>query len=117
MTDRPLYRYAARFVRAVDGDTVELVLQLGFNIELTDHVRLFGVNTPELHGPDAAKAREAKQFVEAWFTGTGPLYIQSDRFNSREKYGRILATIFRGTDPVSLNERLVIVGLATPMQD
>src|SRR3954471_1847956 len=97
-----LYRYAARPVRAVDGDTIEIALILGFNIEFTDHVRLFGINTPEIVGPDATRAREAKLFTASWLAETlvkgSRLYIESNRFNSREKYGRILATVFREGD-------------------
>lgn len=106
-----LYRYAARPIRAVDGDTIEVTLILGFNVEMTDHVRLFAVNTPELVGEDAARAREAKAFTAAWLADASKLYIESKRFNSREKYGRILAVVFRDDDAVSLNAALIVAGL------
>lgn len=112
---RPLYRYTARPLRAVDGDTIEVVLQLGFNIELTDHVRLFGINTPEVVGADAARGHEAKLFTALWLNGASRLYVESNRFNAREKYGRILATVFRDDDAVSLNDALLVAGLAVPM--
>lgn len=110
-----LYRYTARPVRAIDGDTVQVILVLGFNIELTEHVRLFGLNTPELVGADAARGREAKAFTTAWMDLSLKLFVQSNRFNEREKYGRILATVFRDSDPTSLNDALLTAGLAVRM--
>lgn len=107
-----LYRYSAHPVRAVDGDTIEVILDLGFNIQLLDHVRLFGLNTPELDGPEAERGQEAMDFTASWIAGAIRLYIESNKFNSREKYGRILATVFRDEDVVSLNVALVKAGLA-----
>lgn len=115
MTDRPLYRYAASLVRVVDGDTVVLEIDLGFNIRHRAHVRLFGVNTPELRAPTKSAGLDAKMFAATWFWGAPPLYIESNRYDEREKYGRILATIFRADDPVSLNDALLSAGLAVPM--
>ena len=44
----PAYRYRAKLVRVVDGDTIDLDIDLGFYIRITERVRLEGVNTPEI---------------------------------------------------------------------
>lgn len=111
-----LHRYTARPIRAVDGDTIVATLVLGVNVELAEeHVRLFGVNTPELVGADAVRGKAAKVFTTLWIDQALKLYLLSNEFKPREKYGRILATVFRDDDPISLNDALVAAGLAAPM--
>ncbi|MCK4429246.1 MAG: hypothetical protein KAU95_02630, partial [Candidatus Aenigmarchaeota archaeon] len=44
----PDYKYKAKLVRVVDGDTIEVVMDLGFYIQLKEKLRLAGVNTPEI---------------------------------------------------------------------
>jgi micrococcal nuclease len=114
MTDRPLYRYQARLIRVIDGDTVVLEIDLGFRCSIHDqHVRLFGVDTPELNGPDAMKAVDARQFTTMWFRDAPRVYIESYRDREeQDSFGRILARVYREGDPVSLNDRLLAAGKA-----
>ena len=46
----PAYRYRAEVGRVVDGDTIDAVIDLGFYIEITERLRLEGLDTPEIHG-------------------------------------------------------------------
>jgi micrococcal nuclease len=111
-----LWRYRANAVRVIDGDTIVMDIDLGFRIMiLSEPVRLAGINTPELVGTDAARARQAKEFVEAWLSDDPTLYVQTQLAHEREKYGRILATVHRQNDPVSLNDRLLDADLAVRM--
>lgn len=106
-----LYRYACRLVRVIDGDTIVVEVDLGFNQWMhNQHVRLFGINTPELIGKDRLAALKAKQFVESW-AKERQLYLHSRRYDEREKYGRILASVFRD-DGACLNDDLLRAGLA-----
>ena len=106
-----LYRYAAKLVRVVDGDTVVLDIDLGFRIRLQDYVRLHGVNAPEIFGANATPAgRAAMVFTCAWFENDPQLYLQSHGLNEREKYGRVLGTIYRDGDAISLNAALIYSG-------
>lgn len=107
-----LWRYRAKAVRVVDGDTVVLEVDLGFRIVLTEPVRLAGINTPELIGKDSVRAHEAKAFTQDWLNADPVLYIRTELVREREKYGRILATIYREDDSVSLNDALVKADLA-----
>lgn len=110
-----LWFYRCQVVRVVDGDTILLRLDLGFHVELVEPVRLDGINTPELIGADADKAREAKRFVEEWLAAEGQLYVQTRLIREREKFGRILGTIWRAGDLVSLNQALLEGGHAKEM--
>jgi micrococcal nuclease len=78
-------------------------------------VRLYGINTPELHSPvpeDRVKAQQAKSFLMG-FLGTKYLTIKTEK-DKTEKYGRYLAVIFADADPVAVNQKLLDAGLAVP---
>lgn len=107
-----MYRYAVQeVVRVVDGDTVDLKLDLGFHIVMTDRFRLAGIDTPELTDPDPnvrARAQQAKEFTRQWLSANGPyqaVTIKSDHF------GRWLAYLHNANDDL-LNTDLLNAGLA-----
>src|SRR4051812_39086716 len=101
MNDRPLYRYSAKLIRVIDGDTVVLEIDLGFRHHIHDQrVRLLGVNAPELHGSTVLKGVEAQEFTRAWFRGSVSVYIESYRDEEVDHFGRILAVVYREGDPV-----------------
>ncbi len=52
-----MFEYRARLVRVVDGDTLDLTLDLGFGIIRTDRFRLFGLNAPELSTGEGIRGR------------------------------------------------------------
>lgn len=111
--ENALWRYRAKAVRVIDGDTVVMDIDLGFHtIILSEPVRLAGINTSELIGKDSVRAHEAKAFTQEWLSADPTLYIQTQLPHEREKYGRVLATIYREDDPVSLNEALLKAALA-----
>jgi micrococcal nuclease len=111
-----LWRYRANAIRVIDGDTIVMDIDLGFRtMILSEPVRLAGINTPELIGADTVRARQAKKFVEVWLSDDPALYIQTQLLHEREKYGRVLATVHRHNDPVSLNDRLLDADLAVRM--
>lgn len=105
-----LYQYRITPLRVVDGDTLQISADCGFQICMTDFVRLNGVDTPELHGSDAIRGKAAKAFTEAWVAAGKTFFLISDKYDEREKYGRILGRIYRDADPVSLNVALVEAG-------
>lgn len=116
MTDRPLYRYQAKLIRVIDGDTVVLEIDQGFKQFRHDqHARLLRVNAPELHGPEASKGLDAQMFTQTWFMGHPAVYIESYRDREVDSFGRILVIIYREGDPVSLNDALLTAGKAVQM--
>lgn len=114
-----MFEYACKIENVVDGDTLDIVMDLGFNIILRERVRLLGVNTPEVFGPkacDAGKAASAftKQWVADQQTKSGHFLYTSDKYNAREKYGRCLGRIsFVSEAGVEvLNDALIAKGWA-----
>lgn len=99
--------------RIVDGDTVDLTLDLGFSIAIRQRVRLLGVNTPEIASKDASekvRAKAAKDFTGAWLGRQSRLIAHTTK---DDKYGRILARIV-GDDGATVNDALLDAKLAVP---
>lgn len=114
-----MFEYAAQVVRVVDGDTLDVVFDLGFGVTYRSVVRLYGINTPETHGPKAKvegeAGKNATQFVNEWLGKvSGRVRIRSydARPIKQEKYGRWLGAVVREGDTTTLNDALVEAGHA-----
>lgn len=99
-----MYRYEARLIRWVDGDTADLDVDLGFHLSHAIRVRLFGVDCPELHTPEG---KSALAFVLGIVPVGSAVEIVTVK-DRTEKYGRYLASIYR--DGESVVERLIAAG-------
>lgn len=103
-----MFTYKAELLRVVDGDTLDLKVDLGFDIFTHMRFRLFGVDTPEIRTRDLKEKEwglRAKEFVVQTFAENGNKCIVNTQKDAKEKYGRYLATIvFRDK---SLNDMLV----------
>jgi micrococcal nuclease len=90
-----IYIYRAELIRVVDGDTVEIMIDLGFDTSRKERFRLYGIDAPEINtlAGKAAKAWlwEALQPLEAIYVQT----IQLETKAKRDKYGRFLAVLYR----------------------
>jgi micrococcal nuclease len=112
MTTPYTFRLAS-VARVVDGDTIDLDLDLGFSITLRQRVRLIGIDAPEVRTRDAAeKARgqAAAAHVVRWFERPGQVLVTTTK---DDKYGRMLADLYREGEP-SLCTELLTLGLAVP---
>ena len=90
-----MYNYKAKVTRVIDGDTIEVMVDLGFNVLTQVRLRLLGVDTPELRSKDASERRRAKEAV----TQLEELGVRRDakiNIHSRKtgKYGRWLADVY-----------------------
>ena len=107
--------YSAKLLSVIDGDTVDLSIDLGFNIHHRVRVRLYGVDTPESRTTDKvekAAGLKSKEFVKSWFDANPKLVIQTMK-DKNEKYGRILANVYADENKNEcLNEKLVSEGFA-----
>jgi len=115
-TKHNLYTYKVRrVVKVVDGDTLDLEIDLGFHIYHTIRVRLARINTPEIFGvskdsEEYKRGMQAKVFVDNWLKATKELYIKTYK-DSKGKYGRYLAEIYNENGEC-LNDILLEKGLA-----
>ncbi len=107
-----MYTYKALLMRVIDGDTIEVMVDLGFNVLTKQVLRLNNIDTAEIYRPTNNEEKElgieAKKFVED-FIGDSELTIKT---NKTGKYGRWLADVF--VEGESLNEALVDNGFSKP---
>ena len=89
-----MYEYRCEIVRVVDGDTVDINIDLGFGVWLNDErVRLMGVDTPESRTSDKVEklfGYAAKAFVEAALPVGSMQQLATKKYDSKGKFGRIL---------------------------
>jgi len=104
---KPDYTYKAKLVRVIDGDTVDLLVDLGHRITIKERYRLSGINTPEVRGKEREAGLAAKRFL-MWELRED-LVIQTD-LDKKGKYGRYLATLY--VDGRNINQALVDAGHA-----
>lgn len=103
---RELYFYNAVVDKVVDGDTLDVTIDLGFNIWIKERLRLYGINCPETRTKDSAEKErglKAKKYVMNHIKATGG-EIQIQSFG-KGKYGRVLAEVWAGKN--NINELLV----------
>lgn len=92
--------YGATVLGVVDGDTVDLMVDLGFKVHHKIRVRLYGVNTPESRTKDLKEKElglKAKAFTKDWLDKHQWVYINTIP-DKNDKYGRILAKIYSSED-------------------
>ena len=105
--------------RVVDGDTIDVTIDLGFDLYKKERVRVAGVDTPEKRtrnleekalGIDATGWLKAK--LEETIKGDEELLIRTELKGGVGKYGRLLGWLYVGESDVSLNEQMITEGYA-----
>jgi micrococcal nuclease len=107
---QPDYIYEAIVIHIVDGDTVDLRVDLGFRVQRTDRFRLYGINAPEMRGIDKELGRQARAALETMIPVGSPILIKTHR--GMDKYGRWLAEILTPDSASTVNELMVARGFA-----
>ena len=110
------YIYRVKSVnKVVDGDTIDVDIDLGFDVSLAKRVRLAGVDTPESRTKDEYEKKlgiEAKEWLKHHLEGAKDILIKTELPDSTEKYGRILGWLYVNNELVSLNEKMIHEGYA-----
>ena len=111
-----MYEYYVRKVdNVVDGDTIDVLIDLGFDILFASRVRLAGIDTPESRTKDIAEKAlglEAKEYLKKALKDAKSVVIKTEKMDSSEKYGRILGWVYINGDTVSLNDMMINDGYA-----
>ena len=100
--------------RIIDGDTVDLDIDLGFSITISHRVRLKGIDAAETRTKDLEEKAEgikARLWLEKELSREGEWTIET---NKEDKYGRILGTLYLVGDSVTVNEKMLAEGIVKP---
>jgi micrococcal nuclease len=111
-----MYEYHVKKVtNVVDGDTIDVEIDLGFDISFSSRVRLAGIDTPESRTTNKAEkvlGLEAKEYVKSKIKDAKDVVIKTEKMDSSENYGRILGWLFLDGSKVSVNEQMIADGYA-----
>ena len=111
-----MYEYFVKEVKnVVDGDTIDVIIDLGFDILFASRVRLAGIDTPESRTTDKAEKAlgiEAKEYLKKQLKDAKSVVIRTEKMDSSEKYGRILGWVYVNGDSESLNNKMINDGYA-----
>ncbi len=107
--------------KVLDGDTIDVVIDLGFDLAKTERVRIAGVDTPEKRTrnlEEKALGLDATNWLKDKLTqtikGEDELVVRTELVGGVGKYGRLLGWLYVGDSDVSLNEQMIEEGYAWP---
>lgn len=111
-----MYHYKAKVERVVDGDTFDIVIDLGFKITTNQRIRMAKINTPETYNvkkdsEEYQKGMASKQYIEHRLA-INNYEVELETEKATEKYGRYIGTVTLADSPVTLNDELVEKGFA-----
>ena len=102
-----------KVTKVVDGDTIDVIIDLGFDIMYKSRVRLFGIDTPESRTRDLVEKKYglmSKDFLKDKLKNAEKIVIKTHKGEETGKFGRILGEIF--CDNVNINRQMCDVGHA-----
>ena len=85
-----MYEYGCTVERVVDGDTIDVILDLGFDIRFKSRVRLYGIDTPESrtrNKDEKVRGKMAASFLKDAIENGEKVIIQTKLKDSRGKFG------------------------------
>jgi|TARA_Y100000114_G_scaffold123783_1_gene119425 micrococcal nuclease len=105
--------------RVIDGDTIDVVIDLGFDLYKKERVRIAGVDTPEKRTRDLEEKKLGidatnwlKDQLDSAISGEDDLVIRTELDGGFGKYGRLLGWLYIGDETVSINEKMIAEGYA-----
>ena len=103
-----MYEYGCKVTRVVDGDTVDVILDLGFSILHKCRVRLYAIDTPESRTRDKdekARGKLAGKYLKDAIDNGKKVVLRSKLKDSKGKYGRVLGEII--VDDININVAMI----------
>ena len=110
-----MYEYKCELIKVVDGDTVDVLIDVGFSTYRKERVRLYGINAPESrtrNKEEKVKGLAAKARLKDILKEFGKHFIIKTEIDKKGKYGRILGQIFNIEMDSCANDMLVAEGHA-----
>lgn len=111
-----MYEYRIKKITGVvDGDTIDVDIDLGFNVSYYQRVRLAGIDTPESRTSDKFEKTlglESKEYLKSKIKDAKEVIIKTEKPDSSEKYGRILGWLYLDGASKSINEQMIEDGYA-----
>jgi micrococcal nuclease len=111
-----MFEYRIKQVsKVVDGDTIDVDIDLGFNISYSQRLRLAGIDTPESRTKDKLEKTlgvESKEYLKSKFKDAIDIVVKTEKPDSSEKYGRILGWVYIDGNTKSVNEQMIEDGYA-----
>ena len=109
-----MYTYFVKSVdRVVDGDTIDISIDLGFDLTKKERVRLAGIDTPEKRTKDQKEKEmgyQATEFLEMHLMEATKLTVKTEK---EGKFGRMLGWLYKSeTDTTSINQIMIDKGYA-----
>ena len=105
--------------RVIDGDTIDVVIDLGFDLYKKERVRIAGVDTPEKRTRDLEEKKLGidatnwlKDQLDSAISGEDDLVIRTELDGGFGKYGRLLGWLYIGDETLSINEKMIAEGYA-----
>jgi len=113
---RNMFEYRVKQVtKIVDGDTIDVDIDLGFSISYSQRLRLAGIDTPESRTTDKLEKTlglESKEYLKYKFKDAKNIVVKTEKPDSSEKYGRILGWVYLDGNTKSVNEQMIEDGYA-----
>ncbi len=103
-----MYEYKVEIVKVIDGDTVDVNVDLGFGVWLhKERVRLYGIDTPESRTSDVTEkiyGLAAKEFLTKWIKA-GNVTLKTHEYDAKGKFGRILGELWY--NDININQKMI----------
>lgn len=104
-----MYRYKVSIVKVVDGDTVDVDIDLGFGmVYKKQRVRMLGIDTPESRTRDLVEkkfGKASKKHLKGMLEAAESIELVS---HDKGKFGRILGDLFIGSNETSVNQQMIL---------
>jgi len=103
-----MYEYKCKVTRVVDGDTIDALIDLGFDVKYSSRVRLYGTDTPESRTRDKdekVRGKLASAFLKEAVDNGKIVVLRTKLSDSRGKFGRVLASVI--VDEVDINQAMI----------
>lgn len=110
-----MYTYKAKLIRAVEGDTIDADIDLGFDLSIRQRVKLYGIATPDIKSKDLETKQKALDVKSRLIEMLGNGFVVETILNKRGKYGRVMGIVYiedSSNNLINVNKLLIEEGFA-----